>query len=308
MDKGGSMIKAAIIGGSGYTGGELLRLLIAHPEVEVVQVSSRSHLGEYVYQVHPNLRKQTMLKFSDPETILPVDILFLALPHGTAQYKINQFAAIAPTIIDLSADFRLHNPENYQHWYGAAHASPEWLDKFVYGLPEIHREQLRGAHYASGVGCNATACNLALLPLVKAGLIEMEKQVIVELKVGSSEGGAEGNAGTHHPERSGVIRTFSAFGHRHTAEVIQELGLSNVTAAFWQPPMPPSNQTFRPKTYGRLTGRWLLKIHLSASLRNSAASTGFRSQKSWLDRTMPIWVLTWMRPAGMWSPFVPSTT
>jgi N-acetyl-gamma-glutamyl-phosphate/LysW-gamma-L-alpha-aminoadipyl-6-phosphate reductase len=222
------MIKATIIGGSGYTGGELLRLLIAHPEVEVTQVSSRSHLGEYVYQVHPNLRKQTILKFCDPENIQPVDLLFLALPHGNAQHKINQFAALAPTIIDLSADFRLHNLKDYEHWYGAVHASPEWLDKFVYGLPELHRDQLRGAHYASGVGCNATACNLAQLPLVRAGLIDMEKQVIVELKVGSSEGGAEGNAGTHHPERSGVIRTFSAFGHRHTAEVIQELGLLNV--------------------------------------------------------------------------------
>ena len=222
------MIRASIIGGSGYTGGELLRLLIAHPEIEVAQVSSRGHLGEYVYQVHPNLRKQTTLKFCDPEAIEPVDLLFLALPHGTAQHKIGQLAELAPTIVDLSADFRLHDPKDYEHWYGSPHTAPEWLPKFVYGLPELHREDLRGAHYASGVGCNATACNLALLPLVKAGLLDAERQVIVELKVGSSEGGAEGNPGTHHPERSGVIRTFSAFGHRHTAEVIQELGLTNV--------------------------------------------------------------------------------
>ena len=223
------MIKASIVGGSGYTGGELLRLLLLHPEIEVAQVTSRSHLGEYVYQVHPNLRKRTTLKFSDPESIEPVDVLFLALPHGNAQHRIEQFATLAPTIVDLSADFRLHNPKDYERWYGAAHAAPEWLTKFVYGLPELHREELRGAHYASGVGCNATACNLALLPLVKAGLVEMEKQVIVEIKVGSSEGGAEGNAGTHHPERAGVIRTFSSFGHRHTGEVIQELGFANVS-------------------------------------------------------------------------------
>jgi N-acetyl-gamma-glutamyl-phosphate/LysW-gamma-L-alpha-aminoadipyl-6-phosphate reductase len=222
------MIRATIVGGSGYTGGELLRLLIAHPEIEVAQVSSRGHLGEYVYQIHPNLRKQTILKFTDPENIEPVDLLFLALPHGTAQQKIDQFASLTPTIVDLSADFRLHNPKEYERWYGSPHAKPEWLARFVYGLPELHREELRGAHYASGVGCNATACNLALLPLVKAGLLDIEKQIIVELKVGSSEGGAEGNPGTHHPERSGVIRTFSAFGHRHTAEVIQELGLPNV--------------------------------------------------------------------------------
>ena len=223
------MIKATIVGGSGYAGGELLRLLLAHPEIELVQVSSRSHLGEYVYQVHPNLRKQTTLKFSDPESIQPVDLLFLALPHGTAQHKIDQFAGLAATIVDLSADFRLHSAQDYEHWYGSAHAAPAWLPKFVYGLPELHRVELRGAHYASGVGCNATACNLAMLPLVKAGLIDPDQQVILELKVGSSEGGAEGNAGTHHPERSGVIRTFSAYGHRHTGEVIQELGLKNVS-------------------------------------------------------------------------------
>jgi len=223
------MIRASIIGASGYTGGELLRLLIAHPEIEVVQATSRSHLGEYVYQVHPNLRKQTTLKFSDPETIEPADMLFLALPHGQAQHKIEKFAAAVPIIVDLSADFRLHDAALYQTWYGQAHAAPEWLPKFVYGLPELHRDQLKGAHYASGVGCNATGSNLALLPLVKADLIDKEKPVIVELKVGSSEGGAEGNPGTHHPERSGVIRTFSPFGHRHTAEVIQELGIHNVS-------------------------------------------------------------------------------
>ena len=166
------MIRASIIGGSGYSGGELLRLLIAHPEIEVVQVSSRSHLGEYVYQVHPNLRKQTQLKFSDPDAMQPVDLLFLALPHGTAQHKIDQFAGLASRIIDLSADFRLHDPKDYEKWYGSPHAAPGWLPKFVYGLPELHRDDLRDAHYASGVGCNATACNLALLPLVKAGLLD----------------------------------------------------------------------------------------------------------------------------------------
>jgi LysW-gamma-L-alpha-aminoadipyl-6-phosphate/LysW-L-glutamyl-5-phosphate reductase len=223
------MIKATIVGGSGYAGGELLRLLLSHPQIELVQVTSRSHLGEYVYQVHPNLRKRTMLKFTDPGTIQPVDLLFLALPHGTAQHKIEQFAALAPNIVDLSADFRLHDPKDYERWYGSPHAAPAWLPRFVYGLPELHREELRHAHYASGVGCNATACNLAMLPLVKAGLVDLDKQVILELKVGSSEGGAEGNAGTHHPERAGVIRTFSAYGHRHTGEVMQELGLTNVS-------------------------------------------------------------------------------
>lgn len=223
------MIRAAIIGGSGYTGGELLRLLIDHPGVEVVQVSSRSQSGRYIYQVHPNLRKRSDLKFSTPDSIEECEVLFLALPHGQAQAKIGEYAECADKIIDLSADFRLREAGTYQAWYGDAHQAPEWLDRFVYGLPELHRATLKSADYVSGVGCNASASILALLPLVQADLLDPDQQIIVEIKVGSSEAGASGNPGSHHPERSGVIRTFSAFGHRHTAEVIQELGLENIS-------------------------------------------------------------------------------
>jgi N-acetyl-gamma-glutamyl-phosphate/LysW-gamma-L-alpha-aminoadipyl-6-phosphate reductase len=220
------MITASIIGGSGYGGGELLRLLLAHPCVEVKQVTSRSHLGEYVYQIHPNLRKRTQLKFSDPASLEPVDILFLAQPHGRAQHHIEEYAKLATKIIDLSADFRLRDAEFYEQWYGQKHAAPEWLSKFVYGLPELHRAEIATANYMSGVGCNATASNLALLPLIKADLLDLSGPIFIEIKVGSSEGGAEGNSGSLHAERANVIRTFSAFGHRHTAEVIQETGLN----------------------------------------------------------------------------------
>jgi N-acetyl-gamma-glutamyl-phosphate/LysW-gamma-L-alpha-aminoadipyl-6-phosphate reductase len=222
-------INVSIIGGSGYAGGELLRLLLAHPHVMVKQVASRSHMGEYVYQVHPNLRKCAQMKFVDPAQIESVDVLFLALPHGQAQTKIHEYAALAGKIIDLSADFRLRDGSLYEQWYGEAHAAPEWLDKFVYGLPELHRDEIAIADYVSGVGCNATASNLALLPLVKADLLDCTADVIIEIKVGSSEAGAEGNLGSHHAERANVIRTFSAFGHRHTAEVIQEMRLKNVS-------------------------------------------------------------------------------
>ena len=222
-------VKVSIVGGSGYGGGELLRLLLAHPCVEVKQVTSRSHLGEYVYQVHPNLRKRTQLKFSDPATLESVDILFLAQPHGQAQQHIEEYARLAPKIIDLAADFRLRDPALYEQWYSEKHAAPEWLDRFVYGLPELHRAELVTAHYVSGVGCNATASNLALLPLVRANLLDTSSPIFVEIKVGSSEGGAEGNSGSLHAERANVIRTFSAFGHRHTAEVIQEMGVKDVS-------------------------------------------------------------------------------
>jgi LysW-gamma-L-alpha-aminoadipyl-6-phosphate/LysW-L-glutamyl-5-phosphate reductase len=222
------MTKVSIIGGSGYGGGELLRILLNHPDVEVVQTTSDSHLGEYVYQLHPNLRKRTGLKFSAHAMIEPCDVLYLAMPHGESQEKIDHYASIAPKIVDLAADFRLRDAALYERFYGEVHKAPAWLGKFVYGLPELHREEMKTASYISGVGCNATAANLALYPLVKAGLIDLTRPVIVDIKVGSSEAGASPNPGSHHPERSGVIRTFSAYGHRHTAEVIQELGLQDI--------------------------------------------------------------------------------
>ncbi|PKO13728.1 MAG: N-acetyl-gamma-glutamyl-phosphate reductase [Chloroflexi bacterium HGW-Chloroflexi-10] len=222
------MTKVSIVGGSGYTGGELLRLLTFHPQVEIHQVTSRAHLGEYIHQMHPNLRKISQLKFSDPGQLEPVDVLFLAVPHGEAQKKIQEYAGLAGKIVDLSADFRLRDPALYEKWYGQVHAAPQWLEKFAYGLPEINREAIRKADYVSGVGCNATASILSLLPVMQAGLVEAGAAVTIEIKVGSSEGGASVNAGSHHPERSGVIRTFSPFGHRHTAEVIQAFGLEKL--------------------------------------------------------------------------------
>jgi LysW-gamma-L-alpha-aminoadipyl-6-phosphate/LysW-L-glutamyl-5-phosphate reductase len=222
------MMKASIIGGSGYVGGELLRLLLDHPFIEIGQVTSMSHLGEYVYQQHPNLRTRSMLKFTAPDAVEECDILYLASPHGISQKNINAYAKLAPRIIDLSADFRINDPQLYKHYYGHDHLAPEWMSRFVYGLAELHRDDLRNANYVSGVGCNATAANLALYPLVRSGLLDVQQPVIVDIKVGSSEAGASPNAGSHHPERSNVVRTFSAYGHRHTAEVHQELNLENV--------------------------------------------------------------------------------
>ena len=215
------MKRVSIIGGSGFTGGELMRLLIPHPEVEVQQVTSRSQAKRFVRTVHPNLRGQTKLKFSDPNDLQPCDILFLGMPHGQAAADIEKVAGLAEYIIDLSADFRLNDPAAYQTWYDWEHPTPAWLDKFVYGLPEIYRDQIQGANYVSGVGCNATATNLALYPLAKAGLI---KQAMVEVKVGSSEAGISPSAGGHHPIRSGSMRSFAPTGHRHQAEVLQALG------------------------------------------------------------------------------------
>ncbi len=214
-------VKVSIVGASGYTGGELLRLLLDHPDAEVVHATSRSRLGVFVHSVHPNLRGRTKLQFTAPDAIERCDLLFLCLPHGEASKQIGRFAAVAERVIDLSADFRLHDPAVYAKWYGTPHPAPEWLDRFTYGLPEFHRDGLKGAKFASGVGCNATAVNLGLAPLARAGLI---RSVVADVKVGSSEAGAEPSASSHHPERSGVVRSFAPTGHRHAAEVRQELG------------------------------------------------------------------------------------
>jgi N-acetyl-gamma-glutamyl-phosphate/LysW-gamma-L-alpha-aminoadipyl-6-phosphate reductase len=221
-------LQVSIVGASGYVGGELLRLLLFHPAVTVQQATSARNAGKYIYQVHPNLRGRSVLQFSHPDKLEPCDVLFLALPHGEAARAIERYAGLAAHIVDCSADFRLRDPESYRRWYGEAHPAPDWPERFVYGLPELSRGELRGAQYASGVGCNATASNLALLPLVRAGLIDEQQPIVVEVKVGSSEGGAQHSESSHHPERAGAVRSFAPVGHRHTAEIVQATGLGNV--------------------------------------------------------------------------------
>jgi LysW-gamma-L-alpha-aminoadipyl-6-phosphate/LysW-L-glutamyl-5-phosphate reductase len=223
-----SPLTAAIVGGSGYTGGELLRLLLAHPHVDVRQVTSERLDGQFVHFTHPNLRRRTTLKFVRSEAVEAVDLLFLCLPHGSAVKRIEQFHALAKRIVDLSADFRLRRPDDYVRWYGAPHANPAWLEKFVYGLPELHRADIQRATYVSGVGCNATATTLAIWPLASSGLLDPARGIVCEVKVGSSEGGAASSDASHHPERAGVMRSFAPTGHRHTAEVLQALRLRGV--------------------------------------------------------------------------------
>lgn len=223
--------RVSIVGASGYGGGELLRLLLQHPHVEIIQVTSESNAGRFVHSIHPNLRPalgRQPLRFTSVNELQPCDVLFLALPHGQAQRRIEHFAGLAERIIDLSADFRLRDPALYERRYGEPHAAPDWLGRFVYGLPEVNREAIRGARYVSGVGCNATASILALLPVVRGGLLRTDHPLIVDIKVGSSEGGASPSLASHHPERSGAVRSFAPTGHRHEAEVVQALGREDI--------------------------------------------------------------------------------
>ncbi|WP_337845351.1 N-acetyl-gamma-glutamyl-phosphate reductase [Thermus sp.] len=211
----------AIVGGSGYAGGEFLRLALFHPHLEVTQVTSRRFAGEPVHFVHPNLRGRTALKFIPPEKLEPVDILVLALPHGVFAREYERYRPLGKVVLDLSADFRLKNLDLYRKYYGE-HPHPDLLGSFVYALPELYREALREADQIAGAGCNATATLLGLYPLFKAGLLQ-PKPVFVTLLISTSAAGAEPGPASHHPERAGSLRVYKPTGHRHTAEVVENL-------------------------------------------------------------------------------------
>ncbi|MFB6218921.1 MAG: N-acetyl-gamma-glutamyl-phosphate reductase [Halobacteriaceae archaeon] len=215
------MYEAAVVGGSGFTGGELLRLLADHPEFSVVQATSRSYTRRAVGTVHPNLRDLD-LRFTDPGDLADVDVLFAATPHGVSMERIDAFRAAADLVVDLSADFRLDSEAAYDRYYDG-HDRPDLLGESVYGLVELTRDQLPGADLVSAGGCNATASLLGLHPLAEAGLLG-DAPVVVDVKVGSSEGGAGGGAAASHPERSGVVRPYAPTGHRHEAEIERFLG------------------------------------------------------------------------------------
>ncbi len=216
------MISVCIVGASGYTGGEALRLLLDHPYVKVSQVTSESNAGKYVHSVHPNLRKRTDLKFALSADLKKSDLVFLCLPHGMAMNRIREFKSLGERLIDLSADFRLRNAADYPVWYEHDHSNPEFLGKAVYGIPELHREQIKTAELVTGAGCLATTAILGLYPLFKNGVADLQ-HVFIEGKVGSSAAGNKSSLSSHHPERSGSLRSFQPTRHRHTAEIQQEL-------------------------------------------------------------------------------------
>ncbi len=222
-----SNVRVAIVGGSGYTGGELLRILIQHPGVEITVVTSREYEGKPVHYAHPHLRGIISTKFThvDIDTISSnADYVFLALPHKVSLHYVPKLLELGLGVIDLSADYRLKNPEVYEYWYGVKHPYPDLLSKAVYGLPELHREELRNAKLIASPGCNATAAILSIAPLVKEKIIDTSL-LVIDVKAGSSEAGSKPYRGGHHPERENAIHPYEASGHRHVAEVEQELSL-----------------------------------------------------------------------------------
>lgn len=230
--------KAAVIGGSGYGGGELIRRLLLHPHVELVRVASVDFVGEPLSAAHPNLEGQTDLRFeriSPAEAAAGMDVVLLGLPHKVSATKMPELLASGARIVDLSGDFRLRDAAAYETYYHAKHPCPEHLadGTFVYGLPELRRDAIKRAKYVASPGCFATTIELALLPLAKAGLLEGAVEVVGI--TGSSGSGVVPSAGTHHPVRAVNLRTYKPLDHQHVPEIKQTLedaGAKNVVLRF----------------------------------------------------------------------------
>ncbi|MGQ9515335.1 MAG: N-acetyl-gamma-glutamyl-phosphate reductase [Thermoproteota archaeon] len=219
-------MKVGVFGGSGYVGGELLRILLGHIYVEVSFVFSKRFKDKAIHKVHPHLRGLTDLKFSSPtvaEAAGMADLIFLALPHGSSAPFVAELLKEKKRVIDLSADFRLKNKEDYERWYHWKHPFPELLQKAVLGLPELHREEIKKAELVAVPGCMANATILGLVPIVAKGLVKTSP-IVVDAKIGSSGGGSSPTLEGYHPERYSVVRPYMPVGHRHIAEIEQELG------------------------------------------------------------------------------------
>ncbi|MFB7629779.1 N-acetyl-gamma-glutamyl-phosphate reductase [Streptomyces sp. NPDC056149] len=218
------MLRVAVVGASGYIGGELLRLLLGHPRVTVVAATSDRLAGRRVDGPHPNLRGHTDLCFVGHDAVESADfeVLFLAAPHRETMGRMAGFLKLAETVIDLSGDFRLRDPETYASYYGVEHTAPQLIPDFTTGLPEWHRAQLATSDRISVPGCMATAGILAVRPMAEAGLIE--GTVRVDARTGSSGSGVSSGPAGAHAERSGALRVFAPSRHRHEAEIAQATG------------------------------------------------------------------------------------
>lgn len=277
-------MKAVVWGANGMAGGEVLRLLAGHPRLELAAAVSRSKAKQPVWTIHPHLRPDYPEDiFVTPEEAFAVgaDIVFLALPHKASWATIREYRKRGVKVVDLSADVRLKDGAAYQEWYGQEHPAPELMAEAVYGLPELHRAELRGASLASGVGCNATCANLGLYPLAKAGLIA---DVRMELRVGSTEAGATPSQGGHHPYRDRTLRVYEPFQHRHLAEVVQECGLDRSVFTM--------TMTAAPIVRGV---QMLAQVKLARKVREPELWKAYRAVLA----DQPFWFLSPARPAHL---------
>ncbi|AMK78184.1 MULTISPECIES: N-acetyl-gamma-glutamyl-phosphate reductase [Methylomonas] len=221
------MIRAGIVGGTGYTGVELLRILVLHPQVEVSVVTSRADAGLRVDQLYPSLRGYCDVKFTLPEldNLKDCDVVFFATPNGTAMLMAESLLALGIKVIDLSADFRIKDRQEWEKWYGMQHACPDLIAEAVYGLPEVNREQIKPARLIACPGCYPTAVQLGFLPLLEAGVID-GSQLIADVKSGVSGAGRKAEISSLMSETGESFKAYAVGGHRHLPEITQ--GLQNV--------------------------------------------------------------------------------
>ncbi|GLR64072.1 N-acetyl-gamma-glutamyl-phosphate reductase [Marinospirillum insulare] len=256
------MIKIGIVGGTGYTGVELLRLLASHPNAQVEVITSRSEAGVGVAEMYPNLRGHySNLFFTEPDVALlaACDVVFFATPHGVAHALAGELLDAGTRVIDLSADFRLNNAEEWAEWYGQPHGAPELLKESVYGLPEIAREEIKTARLIAVPGCYPTAVELGLLPLFEKGLVETQG-VIADCKTGVSGAGRGAKVPSLFCEAAESIKAYAVGNHRHHPEITQEL-----TKAAGQ----PVGLTFVPHLLPMIRG-----IHATLYVRLNTANQG----------------------------------
>ena len=218
------MIRVGIVGGTGYTGVELLRLFAQHPQAQVVAITSRKDAGTRVAQMFPSLRGHYDLAFTEPaqSDLGSCDVVFFATPHGVAMAQARELLAAGVRVVDLAADFRLSDPATFERWYKMPHACPELLEEAVYGIPEINREAIRKARIVANPGCYPTTVQLGFLPLVEAGVVDV-RHLIADCKSGVSGAGRKAELNLTFSEASDNFAAYGIAGHRHLPEIVQGL-------------------------------------------------------------------------------------
>jgi len=250
------MIDVGIVGGTGYTGVELLRLLVNHPEVSIKVITSRAEAGKSVADIYENLRGHIDLQFTEPDvkSLVTCDLVFFATPNGTAMKMAPELLEAGVKVIDLAADFRLKDTAVWEKWYGMPHACPDVLEKAVYGLPELNREQIKTASIVANPGCYPTATGLGFLPLAEAGVIDCST-LVADCKSGTSGAGRGANVGTLMAECGESFKAYGVAGHRHLPEIKQTLSMvtGELPGLTFVPHLLPMIRGIHSTLYARLT-------------------------------------------------------
>lgn len=250
------MLKVGIVGGTGYTGVELLRLLVQHPQAQVVAITSRGDAGTPVADMYPSLRGRTGLRFEDPAkaNLAACDVVFFATPNGIAMQQAPALLDAGVRVIDLAADFRIKDVGEWEKWYGMSHACPDWVEKAVYGLPEFNREAIRSARLVANPGCYPTAVQLGFMPLVRAGVVDLSS-LIADAKSGVSGAGRKAETHILFSEASDNFKAYGVPGHRHLPEIRQGLSFlsGSPVGLTFVPHLTPMIRGIHATLYGRIT-------------------------------------------------------